>query len=312
MSRLTFSAEKDAPRSTDSDRTGEPSRLIESPAPSAEEEPGPELPATSQERRFRALVSYDGGDYFGWQLQPEDQTIQGELERALKAIVQRDVRVHGAGRTDSGVHALGQVASFKTVTAIPVDRLRSALNWHLPAGIRIHALEEAPHDFHARFDAHWREYAYVVVQQSSPFTRRYAHTVRGSVDLARMNEACRPLLGEHDFRAFTTQPKGPYGCRLHAAEWREMETTIVFQVRSSRFLYRMVRFLVGACLEVGRDRLPVDALARLLASGNRRQGPGPAPAHALYLVAVGYDPGWPTVEVPRAIGPLGLRVEPRG
>lgn len=264
-----------------------------------------------REKRYRALVSYDGGSYFGWQLQPDHATVQGELERALKKIVERNVRVHGAGRTDSGVHALGQVASFNVATRIPLGSFRSALNWHLSPDVRVHVLDEAPAEFHPRFDAQWREYAYVLVTEGSPFTRRYAHVLRAPVDVARMNEACLPLLGEHDFRAFTTQPEGPYGCHMLAASWRETPTGVVFEVRASRFLYRMVRLLVTACLDVGRGKLPVEGLQERLASGSHRPGPGPAPGHGLYLISVGYDPEWPVADAARAIGPLGLRAQSR-
>ena len=254
------------------------------------EKPAGEIAA---ERSIRLLVAYDGAAYHGWQVQPELPTVQGELERALAAITGRAVRVQGAGRTDAGVHALGQVASLRVVTRLDSVRLRAALNAHLPRDIRIERAGEAPPDFAARFSALWREYRYLLARSESPFLRGRAWVPRHWPDPARMNAALLPITGEHEFTAFTTQPEGPYGCRVHEAMWSEWEGGLAFTIRSNRFLYQMVRILVGTCVEIGRGRLDPEALARILEQGDRRHAGPLAPAAGLYLIQVGYDPPWP-------------------
>jgi len=261
--------------------------------------PGPD------EAGYRLLVSYDGGPFHGWQFQPELPTVQGELERALHAITGRQVRIQGAGRTDAGVHALGQVASFVIATRIPAGRLAPALNAHLPGTIRVLASAAAPERFSARFSAQWRAYRYVVARRETPFTRGRATVPRGSWPaLAPMQDALPAILGEHEFRAFTTQPEGPFGSCVHEASWSAWEDGYVFSIRANRFLYQMVRILVGTCLEIGAGRRPPESLGELLARGDRRAAGVLAPPSGLYLAGVGYDPPWPEPEGGRPSGIL--------
>ena len=267
---------------------------------------GTESAEARARRNIRAVVAYDGSGFHGWQLQPTLPTVQGEIERALQAITGAEVRVQGAGRTDAGVHALGQVASFEVATPIPDPRLRSALNAHLPASIRIAALETAPPEFHARFSAHWRHYGYLLVREESPFLSRYAYRPRSWPELERMNAACENLAGEHDFRAFTSQPEGPYGCHLLEAGWRPWAGGLLFQVRADRFLYRMVRFLVGVCIEIGRGNREIGHLRELAGTGDRSRVAAPAPAMGVYLLRVGYGPQWRHDAQPHVAGPFPL------
>lgn len=255
-------------------------------------------------RNVRAVVAYDGSGYHGWQFQPSLLTIQGEIERALYAVTGGAVRVHGAGRTDAGVHALGQVASFEVDTRLPDPRLLSALNSHLPSAVRISVLETAPPEFHARFSAHWREYGYLLVKEESPFLSRYSFRPRPWPDLDLMNSACEDIAGERDYRAFTSQAEGPFGCHLLEAGWRACPGGLVFQVRSDRFLYRMVRFLAGACIEIGRGNRSIGHVRELLGTGDRSRVPAPAPAMGVYLLRVGYGPEWRRDAHPQVAGPL--------
>jgi tRNA pseudouridine38-40 synthase len=267
-------------------------------------EPQPTGAAGDGLRLLRALVSYDGTRYHGWQIQTREATVQGEVERALCEVTTEPVRIVGAGRTDAGVHALGQVFSFRSDSRIPAARLGPALNARLPPDIRVHALEEAPAGFSARFSARWRLYGYLLARRSSPFLFRRAYVPRAWPEAESMNQALAPLRGERDFRAFTSQKEGPFGCRLLEARWSIWEHGLVLRVRADRFLYRMVRVLAGTCLQIGQGRRPPEEMARILAAGDRHAAGPLVPAHGLYLAAVGYDPPWPGPEVPDVPGPL--------
>jgi tRNA pseudouridine38-40 synthase len=268
---------------------------------SSDQDPTDQVPASQESddegplpQRFRLLVAYDGARFHGWQYQPGLCTVQGEIERALTAITGSRSAITGAGRTDAGVHALGQVASFTAQTRLEPARLRLALNAHLPPDIRIHACAEAPPDFSARFQAHWRHYHYVLMRRASPFWRGRATVPRFWPELAPMTEATAVLLGEHEFRAFTTQPEGPFGCCIRQASWREWGEGYVFSIRSNRFLYQMVRIIVGTLLEVGRGRWQAADVRRILQGMDRRAAGPLAPACGLYFACVGYDPPWPS------------------
>ncbi len=265
-------------------------------------------PATAG-AHFRILVAYDGARFHGWQFQPDQISVQGEIERAIRGVTGRAIRIQGAGRTDAGVHALGQVASFRVETRLEPERLRMALNAHLPPDIRVHCCAPAPEAFSARFDAHWRLYRFVLARTASPFLRGRAVVPRWWPDLEPMQAAagCLPR-GEQDFHAFTTQPEGPFGCFLHEARWERWAGGYLFTIRANRFLYQMVRILVGTFLEVGRGRLRPEEVLRILERGDRRSAGPLAQAHGLYLAGVGYDPPWPEcgpVE-PGPIGPEGV------
>ncbi|MCB9462833.1 MAG: tRNA pseudouridine(38-40) synthase TruA [Candidatus Eisenbacteria bacterium] len=248
--------------------------------------------------RYRALVSYDGSRFHGWQIQPNVRTVQGEIQRVLRELTGNPVKSAGAGRTDTGVHALGQSVTFEVETPIPVERLEGILNSRLSSDVRLHRLEVAPPEFHARFSACSREYWYFLGRDRSPFVLRYAHVPNEWPDLDRMNTALPPLLGEHDFRALSAEPAEPYGCCLQLAEWVPSRLGCVFRVRSDRFLYRMVRFLVGASLAVGTGKRPVEWMGELLESKDRRQAAPPAPPQGLFFAAVGYEPAWPEEPLP--------------
>lgn len=262
-------------------------------------------------RNYRLLVSYEGSAFHGWQFQPGLPTVQGEIERALLAITGQAVRVAGAGRTDAGVHALGQVATFRVATRVPEERLRPALNKHLPRSIHIRAVGEAPARFAARFSATWRRYRYLLAREQSPFLRGRAWVPRSWPDAALMSAAVAVLPGEHECAAFTTQAEGPYGCLIHEACWEEWDGGLAFVLRSNRFLYQMVRIILGTCVEIGRGRLAPDAMEAILASGDRRRAGPLAPAAGLYFLDVGYDPPWPRGDDPTEPENLGAPASPR-
>ena len=159
-------------------------------------------------RQLKLIVTYDGSGYFGFQLQPDVPTIQGDLEKALGIVLSETVRVHGSGRTDTGVHALGQVVMIRTACRIPVDKFIKALNGVLPPAIHVASVEEAPAEFHPRFSAVGKSYRYLFrrVRERSPFHERYTCQVEGDLDIGRMREGAALFVGEHDFSSFTRSP----------------------------------------------------------------------------------------------------------
>jgi tRNA pseudouridine38-40 synthase len=243
------------------------------------------------ERRFSALVEYDGTDFFGYQIQARERTIQGEIEKTLKKITGLDTRIDGAGRTDAGVHATGQVIAFNTAWKHSLADLHRAFNATLPLDIVVSKLGMASRNFHPRFDAISRTYRYTLVQQPWPsvLERRYTYHVKTRLDVAAMQRASRFLLGSHDFASFGKPPQGNNTVReVLQASWSESGSRLTFEITANAFLYRMVRNIVGTLLEVGSGRLAATKIIKILDACDLRRSASPAPAHGLCLVKVSY------------------------
>lgn len=243
--------------------------------------------------RYRAVVEYDGTDLLGFQRQAAGRTVQGELEAALGRIGWAGAGVIGAGRTDAGVHATGQVVAFDFDWQHGEGDLARALNANLPADIAIKALEACAPQFHPRFDARARRYRYTLYNQPvrSPLAARYAWQVWPALDLALLQAGSALLLGRHDFAAFGSDPEhGRSTVRtLSLAEWRAAPGGwLTFDIQAEAFLFRMVRSLVGALKRVGSGEMAVGQLEAILASGDRAQSPPIAPPHGLCLMEVIY------------------------
>ncbi|MBC8447842.1 MAG: tRNA pseudouridine(38-40) synthase TruA [Chloroflexi bacterium] len=244
-----------------------------------------------ERNRYRATVEYDGSDYYGFQIQADQPTIQGALEQALADTAGEAVRVAGAGRTDTGVHALGQVIGFRLAWRHSLDDLQRALNARLPEGIVIRELAPAEEGFHPRFSARSRVYRYTVLNQPlrSPLARRFAHQLAGSLDLLAMNAAAASLLGGHDFATFGNPPQGENTVReVMRAVWTQAGNTFFFDIEANAFLRRMVRTVVSALLLIGQGGMEAESMAALLAARDRSQAPPPAPACGLCLMQVKY------------------------
>jgi len=244
---------------------------------------------------LKLTLEYDGTEFHGFQRQPARgglRTVQGELERCFSRLLRETIKVIGAGRTDAGVHATGQVVSFRTSRPIPAARLPKVLNGALPADVQVQNCEEVEDGFHARRDARSRTYRYTVIERErpSPLLGRYALIVPGRLDAAEMGRAARPLAGRHDFRAFQgggSETKSTER-RLMRLDCARKGRTVTITAEADSFLYQMVRIMVGALLAVARGELGQEDLLAALADGDRRRLPGPAPACGLCLVQVSY------------------------
>jgi tRNA pseudouridine38-40 synthase len=240
--------------------------------------------------RLLAIVEYDGTGFEGFQLQASKRTVQGELERALHKITGEKIRVIGAGRTDTGVHAQGLGAHWDTNWDRPLKELHRALNAVLPTDIAIRNLIEVSSDFSARFSAQSRTYRYTILNQPirSPLAERYVLVVGESLDEQAMNAAAQILIGTHDFGAFGSPPRGENTVRemYRAQVWREGDQVLI-ELEANAFLYRMVRRIVGTLLKVGKGTISVAEFGQVLEK-ERRAGDAVLP-RGLSLIKVKYD-----------------------
>ncbi|MGA2408958.1 MAG: tRNA pseudouridine(38-40) synthase TruA [Candidatus Binataceae bacterium] len=242
--------------------------------------------------RFRLTVAYDGGNYCGWQLQPQAESIQGRLELAIAAIFGQPARVYAAGRTDAGVHARGQVAAFDAPRAFDPADLERALNAVLPRDIAVRDVAVAPDGFDPRRDAIARVYEYRILNRSrrSAFDYRYAWLMPVPLDIEVMNEAAARFIGEHDFAAFRSVGSEEKTTirRVIVSAWRREGERLAYRVQASGFLRHMVRTMVGAMAAAGSGKMPPAHITALLEGRDRAMGPAAAPACGLFLVAVRY------------------------
>lgn len=243
-------------------------------------------------RFFKATISYDGKDFFGWQWQPKHRSVQGEMQDAIKKICGQDVTAIASGRTDAGVHAIAQVVSFSCETKIDAPAWRRALNMHLPRDIFVRDVEDAPFGFHATRDTIRKRYRYVI--QDGPtrdlFARPHAWWIRHVLDVAAMHRAAQLLRGTHDFAAFES-----VGSRRLTTERTildiavdrrriDLSDRVFIEVEADGFLYSMVRNIAGTLAEIGRHKKPEHWPIEILASKDRRQAGMAAPPHGLYLM----------------------------
>jgi len=242
---------------------------------------------------FRITLAYDGTPFVGWQRQASGTSVQGLVEDALREFDEDDVAVTGAGRTDAGVHALGQVAGFTLRRPTAADVVVRALNARLPPEVRVMAAEEVPPSFHARFDATSKTYRYrfATADVLSPFERAYAWHVPGALAVDAMGEAARFVEGHHDFAAFQTTGgvPGPTERVVSASTVVAAADGFVhYEVTGSGFLRHMVRAIAGTLVDIGRRRQGPEWMRDVIASRDRSQAGKTAPAHGLFLVRVGY------------------------
>ena len=256
--------------------------------------------------RYIIRLSYDGSAFCGWQIQNNDETVQGDLEKALRTLTGADVQVTGAGRTDSDVNAINYIAHFELPDKVRIEaaQLCYKLNAILPRQIAVHEVCETETGFHARFDARSREYHYFIHFCKDPFCERFSYRMRYPLDIERMNAAAAHLLGEHDFSCFekTGGNNATSICTVTEAGWSTYRpdhvtlmgypyaegSYIVFRIKANRFLRNMVRAIVGSLIEVGRGKQEPEWIAELIEKGNRSDAGSSVPGKALFFSGASY------------------------
>lgn len=242
--------------------------------------------------RIKCVVAYDGTNFAGYQVQPNERTVQGEIEKVLKRIHKEDIIIHSSGRTDAAVHAKGQVFHFDTPLFIPVEKWQLALNTQLPDDIYIESLEKVSTDFHARYSAEKKEYRYKISlkKERNVFWRNYLYHYPYKIDINKMEEAARYFIGTHDFTLFCSAKSNKeikvrtiYDIQINQQE-QELEIAFI----GNGFLYNMVRILVGVLLEVGQGRIAPQEIEKVLKKQHKRLRAKTAPGHGLYLWEVTY------------------------
>jgi tRNA pseudouridine38-40 synthase len=245
---------------------------------------------SSSTRNIKMLLEYDGTGFVGWQVQAQGRSVQGELERTLKQLLQENVNVVGSGRTDAGVHARGQVANFRTTREWTVTEIHRALSATIPEDIVVRAAEEVPLDFHSRYSAIERRYQYFISTAKRAVKRQYCWHVPYTLDFAAMNQASELVQGQHDFEAFSKADSGTssFVCTVNSAGWRNEGSYLIFQIRADHYVRGMVRALVGTMVDVGRGYRTVDQFNAILSSKDRSKVGSAAPARGLFLEEVRY------------------------
>jgi tRNA pseudouridine38-40 synthase len=242
-------------------------------------------------RNIKLLIEYDGTLFHGWQIQNTDRTVQGELIEAVYRLVRERPTIHVAGRTDAGVHALGQVANFQTQSQLSNTKIHKGLNYYLSDDVRIIGVNDVDLTFHARYDAFSRTYRYVITTRARAIGRQYAWLCQHDLDMAAMQQAAGYLLGVRVFKAFSkvTPDEKHYLCDVQMAEWRQRKQELTFTIRANRFLHNMIRIIVGTLVEVGRGKLQPEEITKILAHEEREHAGTTVPPHGLVLLSVAYQ-----------------------
>lgn len=244
-------------------------------------------------KNFKLVVEYDGTDFFGWQRQENLPTIQGEIEKALSTILNQEIHISGSGRTDAGVHALGQVASFKAETDIDLQKLKKGVNSLIKHPIVVRELTRVNDDFHAQYKAISKEYHYVILNREDPCAvgRNFVWHIRHPLDVDRMNQCCALLKGEHDFKSFenTGSPRSSTIRKVFSSQVSSgQDHRLVFKICASGFLKNMVRNITGTLVDAGLSKIGVQEFKDILDGKDRTLAGATAPARGLFLFRVNY------------------------
>ncbi|MBU0683971.1 MAG: tRNA pseudouridine(38-40) synthase TruA [Candidatus Omnitrophota bacterium] len=243
-------------------------------------------------RNIKLTIAYDGTNYKGWQLQKNGTTIQGKIEEAIEKTFKKKHRIYSAGRTDSGVHAQGQIAHFKTSVPVPMNKIPSIINTVLPPDIAIKNAKKVSTDFHAQFDAKQKHYRYYILNslKREAFKERYAWRVSYNLNVSLMREAAKALIGKHDFKSFQAVDKRERLSvrNIFSITVKKQKAFIVIDIKGDGFLYNMVRNIVGTLVEIGRGYFSPESMMEILKSKNRKKAGPTAPAKGLFLMEVKY------------------------
>ena len=242
-------------------------------------------------KNLKVIIQYNGANYCGWQKQPDSLGIQGTIEKAIYEITKEEVKLIGSGRTDAGVHALGQVANFKLESSIPAQKIPSALNAKLPKNISIIDCTEVDDEFHSRYSAKGKRYRYLIYNNiyRNPIYKDTSYHVRYDLDFEKMCKEAKHLIGEHDFKGFMSSGSSVNDTvrTIYNITLEKQEDLIVLEVEGNGFLYNMVRIIVGTLVDIGRGRIN-ESLKDIINSKNRGKCGHTAPAHGLFLKKVDY------------------------
>ncbi len=239
---------------------------------------------------YKLDISYDGGEFCGWQIQKQENSVQGTITRALEILFKHKINLIGAGRTDAGVHALGQAANFLSETDIDLPHLKYKLNAILPQSIAVKNISIVPDDFNARFSAKTRVYYYIITGVKSPFFFKYAVYQHTPLNISLLNEYSDILPGRKDFASFTKQfhKNESNICEIISARWRRSGSFVIFRIEANRFLHGMVRTIVGTQLRLHRTSESPEVFSNITEGRDRMLSAASAPAHGLYLYKVTY------------------------
>jgi len=244
-------------------------------------------------KNVKLVIEYDGTNFQGWQSQKQGRTVQQEIEKALKIILKKEVKIYGSGRTDAGVHALGQTANFKEDFTIPVAKIPYALNSILPEDISIQSAQEVPEHFHARYSAIGKKYIYKIYHAPfrSALFRNYAYFIPEPLDIEKMRKASEYFIGKHDFIGFMASKSGVSDTvrEIYALKIYDSKGWLTIEIKGNGFLYNMVRIIVGTLVEVGKNKIPLEHIPQIIRSGERKKAGPTAPPQGLYLAEVYYD-----------------------
>ena len=241
--------------------------------------------------RYFIELAYNGTHYHGWQYQPNAESVQETLNKALSLILKETIDVVGAGRTDTGVHAKQMFAHFDLDAEIDVPHLVHKLNSYLPPAIAIFNIHKVTNDAHARFDATKRTYEYHIHTRKDVFENEGSWYYQNELDLAKMNDACKILFDYTDFECFSkvNTDVNTFNCKIYEAHWEQKENQLVFTISADRFLRNMVRAIVGTMVNIGLGKISTDDLRKIIESKDRSQAGFSVPAHGLYLTKIAYD-----------------------
>ncbi len=241
-------------------------------------------------KNYKLVIQYDGTNYCGWQSQLNGVSIQGVVQKAINTITRESVNLLGAGRTDAGVHALGQTANFRIEKELDLYRFKHSLNSSIPKDIAVTSIKEVDEEFHSRYDAIKRSYIYLISKGKSPFYDRYSWWYHGNINCSELNRLSESLLGVNNFTAFSRKASETENkiCNVHEIRWKEWKDQIVFYVEADRYLHGMVRTMVGTLLNSFKLKKNIDYLYNIINKKERESAGEAVPAKGLFLFKVKY------------------------